>query len=91
MSSVACNFGEPRGIAIPRAVDGADENLKIGWLENGGDANKPSNWADAQRALIDSLRCKFCGAANRPGAHYIEFVDGTAFCTVCGKSFSTGV
>ena len=42
-----------------------------------------SNWADVLRALIDSLVCPKCHAANRPGAHIIEFEDGRALCGVC--------
>jgi uncharacterized Zn-finger protein len=48
-----------------------------------------SNFKDAVRLTKEQqLSCPSCGAANRPGATYVELQqNGDAFCMVCSKQF----
>jgi hypothetical protein len=47
------------------------------------DPPRISMWTQA--TPIEDLRCP-CGAMNRPGVTYVEWIDGKLFCRTCGKT-----
>jgi hypothetical protein len=46
-----------------------------------------TNFAAAIQAMLDSLRCPFCGEQNSPFVHPITVINGMATCDTCSKSF----